>query len=248
MNTTENSGFTCPTCAAPLSIGAAFCDNCGMIIPRCPMCDFPYAYGGVFCDNCGAQLPNTDIRQIAQDAVLFGSGAIRQDGGIAAGQSGLAVGRDIAGRDVIISYDTAYDRIVGSTTSTLGQLELNYKQTREQAQSWTRISLIAAGTGFVLIGIGVVVAIFGFTTAGIITAISSIIPNAIAALFFMQSRKADARVDAITSNLTEARAIQTAFEYANTIDDPKSRDKMKAEIVRRTLLLDKKSNIKGPNV
>jgi hypothetical protein len=131
---------------------------------------------------------------------------------------------------------------VGSTTFVLDQLELSYQQAREQAQGWFRFSLIAACVGFVLVGIGVITVIFGQTTAGIRTAISSVIPDVAAALFFVQSKAANERVDTIQTKLTEACEVQTAVEIVNTISDPTAQDNLKAEIVRMALRLEQSAS------
>lgn len=149
-------------------------------------------------------------------------------------------GRDLVIHNIAVPYDVAFDTIAHSTNSVVHQLEKIYAQTREQAQGWFRFSLIAAGAGFALIGIGVVVVVFGQLAAGLITSLSSAIPNVVAALFFLQSKAANERVDAIQTRLTEAREVQTAVEIANTISDRKSRDRLKAEIVRKALLLKEK--------
>jgi len=147
-----------------------------------------------------------------------------------------SIGNDLTGRDKITTtYEKAYERVVVSTSFVLDQLEMSYKQAREQSQGWFRYSLVAAGLGFLLISIGVGTAIVGQTTAGIMTAVSSIVPNAAAALFFVQSRSANDRTDAIQKKLTEARELQSAVEVVNTIEDAKTRNKLKAEIVRRVL-------------
>jgi hypothetical protein len=186
-----------------------------------------------------------------KDAVVR-VGDISDSAGVAIGDgarvtiSGDVIGRDIVGRDivggdkVVISYQTAFERVVGATNFILTQLELSYKQTREQAQGWFRLSLIAAGIGFLLIAIGVIALLLGQTTAGVITTIASLIPNTAAALFFVQSKTANERVDAIQSRLTEAREVQTAVEIVETIEEPKARDKLKAEIVRKVLRLEQK--------
>lgn len=135
-----------------------------------------------------------------------------------------------------------YERVVGSTAFVLDQLELSYRQTREQAQGWFRFSLIAACVGFVLVGIGVITVIFGQTTAGVRTTISSVIPGAAVALFFAQSKAANERVDTIQAKLTEAREVQTAVEMANTISDPTAQDNLKAEIVRKVLRLEQSAS------
>jgi hypothetical protein len=138
--------------------------------------------------------------------------------------------------------DMAFKRVVGSTAFVLDQLELNNRQTREQAQGWFHFSLIAACVGFALFVIGVITVIFGQTTAGLITVISSVILEVVAALFFAQSKAANERVDTIQAKLTEAREVQTAVEIVNTISDPTAQDNLKAEIVRKTLRLEQSAS------
>jgi hypothetical protein len=157
-----------------------------------------------------------DIHEAAEKAVRSGAGSIaRGEGAVAAGEKGVAVetgggayvGGDIAvgegnlvGRDQItITYDKAFERVIGSTAFVTNQLELSYAQTREQAHGWFRFSLMAA------------------------------------AVFFVQSKNANERVDVIQTRLTEAREIQTAVDIVNTIDDGKFRDRLKIEIVRKAL-------------
>jgi hypothetical protein len=169
------------------------------------------------------------------------------DYGINVEASGDVVfGGDVVGRDIIthtiITADNAFERVVGSANFVTRQLDVLYRQTREQAEGWFRFSLIAAGIGFLLIAIGVISVVVGQTTAGVITALSSIVPNAAAALFFIQSKTANDRVDSIQLRLTEAREVLSAVEIANTIDDPKSKDRLKTEIVRKVLRIEKKSS------
>ena len=195
-----------------------------------------------------------DVHTAAESAVTgSGESNISDNAVLAASDHGISIGGeivaqgDIVGGDkhVFMSYDTAFERVIGSTAFVLNQLETIYKETREQSRSWFRLSLIAAGVGFVVIGIGILAVMLGQLTAGVITAISSIVPNAAAALFFVQSKSANERVDAIQSRLTDARELQTAVEITNTIGDPKSRDRLKAEIVRKALRIEKKTDEKG---
>lgn len=179
-----------------------------------------------------------DVHQSAYEAIVHGSGAVVQSPAVAAGEGGVAVGSDVHGDVVVIPYDGAFDRIVASSSFVLEQLQVSYAQTREQSQGWFRFSLIAAGLGFVLVAIGVIAVIFGQITAGVITAISSAIPDVAAALFFVQAKAANERVDAIQTRLTEARELQAAVDIAETIDDPKSRNKLKAIIVKKALRLE----------
>lgn len=147
---------------------------------------------------------------------------------------------EVAGSDVVtLPQETDFEKIATSVMFVYNQLEMSYRQTREQAQSWFRSSLIAASVGFLLVGIGIVAVILGQLTEGVITSISSIVPNVIAALFFLQSKAANERVDAIQTKLSDAREIQTAVEIANSVESKKARDKLKANIVQKVLGFDK---------
>lgn len=151
------------------------------------------------------------------------------------------IGEDRAVQTVAVPYDAAFERVAGSTDFNLRQIELNYNQARDQAKDWSRFSLLAAVAGLVLIGVGVIALIFGQITAGLITTLSGVITTAVAKLFFDQSKAANRRVDDIQKRLTEAQRIQEAVKIASTIGDPQRRDKLKAEIVRKALWLNKES-------
>jgi hypothetical protein len=197
--------------------------------------------GGAVIPSGAAFAP--DVRGSAIQSVLGGSGAIAQGvGNVVAGKGGISVGRDlqVAGGQVthVITYDAAFERVTGSTTFVLDQLEVSYRQTREQSQGWYRLSAIAAGIGFLLIIGGVVTVIVGQLTAGIITSVAGVIPEAAAALFFAQGKEANKRVDVIQEKLGAARELLTALEIANTISDEASRNEMKRSIVIKALGLE----------
>jgi len=192
--------------------------------------------------------PTIGVREAAEKALTSGEGEV-----VTVAEKGDTKGDSVKGENMsvdnnvvigatnkVLSYDKAYERVIGSTTFVLSQLEISYTQTREQSQSWFRFSLVAAIIGFILVAAGVLAVILGQVTAGVITAISSIIPNAAAALFFAQSRTANKRVDAIQTKLAEAREFLTAVEITNTIEETKARDKLKTEIVRKALRIDAK--------
>jgi hypothetical protein len=77
--------------------------------------------------------------------------------------------------------------------------------------------------------------VFGQLTTGLITSLSSAIPNVVAALFFLQSKAANERVDVIQTKLTEAREVQTAVQIADSIETKRERDRLKAEIARKVI-------------
>lgn len=143
--------------------------------------------------------------------------------------------KELVIKNVVVPYDKAFNTIAQSTVLVVRQLENIYAETREQAQGWFRFSLIAAGAGLILVGAGLVVVLLGQQTIGLITALSSVIPNLIAGLFFLQSKAANERVDAIQEKLSENRQLQTAIDVTNTINDKKARDKLKAEIARKVM-------------
>lgn len=110
----------------------------------------PYAVAGKAYQRVGARTitigsPEApDLQGSAYQAVLGGSGAIAQGvGAVAAGKGGIAVGGEVRGEvrigggsNIVVSYDRAFERVAGSTAFVTDQLELSYRQTREQSQGW----------------------------------------------------------------------------------------------------------------
>lgn len=125
----------------------------------------------------------------------------------------------------------AFQVVDDTTIFQLKELERSYQLTRHQAQGWYRSSLIAAGIGFVLFGTGVVLAMVGQVTTGLISMASGLIPEVVATLFFRQSKAADERVDSIQNRLAQELELQAAVSIANTIEDTQARDNLKVNIV-----------------
>lgn len=174
-------------------------------------------------------------------------------GAVSIGDGNVIVGRDIVSGDKVSGdqlkpgslkettveetpvSETAFQKIADSSAFIHSQLQLSYSQAREQAYTWFRFSIIASGIGFVLVGIGVIAVVFGQLTEGVIAAISSVVPNTVAALFFLQSKVSNERIDAIQRKLSEAREVEIAVEIANSIETKRERDRLKAEIVRKVI-------------
>jgi hypothetical protein len=97
-------------------------------------------------ENPEPELEIKNLRPSSDDLIpdVHEAGATALGGGVASGHGGVAIGGDIygeiivgnykVGRDITLTYDTAFERVVGSTNFVLKQLELSYQQTREQAQ------------------------------------------------------------------------------------------------------------------
>ncbi len=186
--------------------------------------------------------PLPDVHNSTRAALLADTGIVADgEESLTTSKTGITI-KSGTDRKKEVPYDKAFERVTNSTNFVLKQLEPNYEQVREQAQGWYRVSLVAAGIGFILVSVGVVTVIIGQNTAGVITALTGIIPEAAAALFFVQSQKANKRIDVILAKLTEARDIQIAIGIVNSIDDLKEQDKLKAEVVRRVLQLENPSS------
>lgn len=157
--------------------------------------------------------------------------------GDVSGSTVITTGRDVTGRDVVkeIPTSVAFERIAAAATLTLRQLERNYEQARNQASNWSRISLIAAGIGFLMVLVGIVQLLLGNTTVGIVTSVSGIVPEIAAALFFNQVKGANARVDAYHRNLIQAEAVHRAIELCETVEDNQAKERLKETIIKQVL-------------
>lgn len=157
--------------------------------------------------------------------------------------SRLAVGE---GGDVVIvepetprvvaklPQETAYDRIAATADTTRKQIEQIHTQGRKQAEQWSRLSLIAAILGFLIVLGGGLAILVGNTPAGLVTTIAGVIPEVAAALFFQQAREANKRVDTIREKLLEAEGIHRAIELSMTTDE-ETQVRLKEAIILRIL-------------
>lgn len=128
-----------------------------------------------------------------------------------------------------------FERITAATRMTIRQLELDYEQARQQATNWSRISISAAGAGFVIVLVGIVLLLLGYTTVGILTSISSIVPEIAAALFFQQTKQANTRIDTYHRDLLEAQAINQALELCETIENDEAKMRLKETVIKNVL-------------
>lgn len=141
----------------------------------------------------------------------------------------------IGGGETRVGYSDAFDVISANNARVVRQLEATQSELREQSKGWYRNSAYAAIFGVCIIGVAVVITAFGYVSAGILTTVSSIIVDVVAALFFRESRRADKRVDDAAARLNELRRANSILTFVETIDNPQSRDKMKMELVRTLL-------------
>src|SRR5581483_4294805 len=113
-----------------------------------------------------------------------------------------------------------YERISKAVKTDREQLNQIYEQGNYQAKQWFQCSLVAATITFIVIIAGAAIAIFTATNiAGILTSIASIVPAAMATLFYRQAKDANRRLDDFYEKLIEIEEINRAVELALTCSD-----------------------------
>jgi hypothetical protein len=180
----------------------------------------------------------TNVHVPAKNAILTGSGVVEPAKEIVEVPGGIEVGKDFEGQSVVTSTNQAYDRVVGSTTVLQDQLSLNYKQARQEVKSWLYFSLVSGGLGIILMAIGVIIALLGSITTGVVTAIVSIVLDTVTVLAYRQYNLAKSRVEAISERLEKYQEIYRLIEVVDTIDNSEHRDKAKIEVVQRAISTD----------
>jgi hypothetical protein len=143
-------------------------------------------------------------------------------------------------RGQVLSAEQAFERIGAAVRLNLEQLENNIKQARSESNQFLKLTMLFAGFGFLIILFGVLLLFYGLSTAGIVTSISSIIPEATASLFFTKDRELRKTIYSYHQHMIESQQILTMIDVAETIGNDIERDKMKQEIIYKVL------NIENP--
>lgn len=172
------------------------------------------------------------LKKSITDAVVQGSGwNMKGDETLLLSEEGLTVSRPYEENPILITYAAAYENMVGYATALRQRLELNDMQAHEQAEGWYKVSLFAALIGLLLISITVATFLLDNTTVGLITAISSFVPNAAAALFFRQLKAANERIDNIQKRLVEAIRMKEAIDIVKGVTNDEDRNRLKSHVV-----------------
>jgi hypothetical protein len=132
-------------------------------------------------------------------------------------------------------YQNAFSPFLESIKFVLRELEAGHHQARAEADKWSKASLVAAGLGLSLVVLTVVMLVLGRTDAGVISSITSLVPTAISALFFSQSRSANQRMDSNLKQLSAVRDVHFAAEIVATIKSEEECNRLKEMIVRKML-------------
>lgn len=137
-----------------------------------------------------------------------------------------------------ISAEQAFERIGAAVKLNLTQRENNIEQARKESNQFFKLMLIFSGIGFlvmlVMLG-GVALLLAGQTSAGIVTAISSIIPEVTATLFFTKDKELRRTIHSYQEQMLDSQKLLTMIDVAETIENKEEKDKMKQEIIFKAL-------------
>jgi hypothetical protein len=152
---------------------------------------------------------------------------------------GTIIGKNlIENKNKVLSAEQAFERIGAAVRLNLEQLENNVEQARNESNQLFKLTLFFAGLGFLIIIMGVILLIFGQATAGVVTSISSIIPEVTAGLFFTKDKELRKTIQTYHQHMLESQQILTMIDVSETIGNEIERDKMKQEIIYKVLKIE----------
>ncbi|WP_339137414.1 MAG: hypothetical protein WGN25_05155 [Candidatus Electrothrix sp. GW3-4] len=134
-----------------------------------------------------------------------------------------------------ISTEQAFERIGAAVKLNLTQLQSNIEQARSESNQFFKLMLIFSAFGFSIVLGGVALLLIGQTTAGIVTAISSIIPEVTAALFFTKDKELRRTIHNYHAHMLDSQRLLTMIDVAETIENNEEKDKMKQRIIINAL-------------
>jgi hypothetical protein len=153
----------------------------------------------------------------------------------AIGSSGRAIKHDVpllkTGAAARLSQNQAFERIGTFARQNLKQLNDNFIQARKESNQFFKLTLVFAGLGFFVVLVGVSLLLAKQVPAGIVSTISSIIPEVTAALFFRKDKELRDRIDLYHQNIIESQKIMSMIDVAETIKNEKEKDLIKRQII-----------------
>lgn len=158
---------------------------------------------------------------------------------VVVGKDGVAVGRDVTisaeTQTRVISEMQAYERIGAADHVNLDQLQKNISQARSDSSQLFKLTLIFSSLGFLTVAIGVFLLLFGQVEAGVVSSVAGIIPEAVAVLFFRKDKELRATIEGYHQHMINSQHILTMVDISETVIDDSERDRIKREIIYRTL-------------
>ena len=139
------------------------------------------------------------------------------------------------GKTFSIYGEKAFHRIEKAVGINLDNLQENIVQARKESNQFFKLTLIFSGLGFLIIAFGVILLFLDKTTAGIITAVSSIVPEVTALLLFAKDKELRRTIQTYHQYMLDSQRLLTMVDLSETIEDTKLRDKTKQDIVYKTI-------------
>jgi hypothetical protein len=135
-----------------------------------------------------------------------------------------------------ISSEQAFDRIAAAVKLNLSQIQENIQQARADSSQFFKLTLVFASLGFVVVIAGVILLYLGQLGAGIVAAVSGSIPEVTAALFFRKDQELRKTIELYHAHMLTSQRLLTMIDVAETIQNPIEQDRMKQEIIMKTLV------------
>lgn len=175
-----------------------------------------------------------NIRRVVAGSVITtgNSNVVINENGEVVGRD-LTVTRQIEGR--VISQNQAFERIGFAVRSNLSQLEHNIIQVRKDSGQFFKLTLIFASLGFLIVLAGVGLLLAGQVAAGVVSSISSIIPEVTAILFFRKDKELRATIERYHQYILDSQRILTMIDIAETVKSERERDSLKRVIIYKVL-------------
>jgi len=135
-----------------------------------------------------------------------------------------------------VAFDESQLKQIAATSEELlVDLRQNYNLSRSQASAWFRWTLRVSIFGFVLLAVGVVLALADLLAPGVVNSIAGIITEFVALVFFRQATSANKRQDAYHRDLIGRQKTLDAVQLAQLITEQGDRDRVIETIVQDLL-------------
>ena len=181
-----------------------------------------------------------DLDRSRASKVALGENVVVSTGG----HNFHVIAGDVVGRDINIaehenipkiSVEQAFERIGAAFRLNLQQLEKNIEKAREESNQFFRLTLLFSCLGFFVILSAVGLILADQVNAGVVTAVSSIIPESMALLFFKKDRELRYTIEAYHNHMLDSQKSLTLIDVAETIASQPERDRIKREIILSSL-------------
>jgi len=152
---------------------------------------------------------------------------------------GSVVGHDVAIQqepDIpVLSGTQAVERIAVSARTHQELYRANVEKAQSESAQFHRYMLLGAALAFAVLVAAVILMLVGQVTAGVVSAVSGIIPKAAAYLLFRKDKELRDNIHTYQKHIEESQQILTMVDVAETISTSEERDSVKRDIIWRVL-------------